>query len=114
MGLVDYAEDSSFHPTDYSSMIQLFNRFLLEQFAIEIMPFGSSILRYQTERVEQDPVTQLVGMRARTVTKCTSCGFQSEKLEATRLVDLVYNKVCSLTPALNLLHTGFIALNLLF
>ena len=97
MGLVDYAEDSSLRSTDYSSMIQLFNRFLMEQFAVEIMPFESSILRDQKERVDQDPVTQLVGMRARTVTKCTNCGFQIEKSEVTRVVDLVYNKVRSFT-----------------
>jgi PAB-dependent poly(A)-specific ribonuclease subunit 2 len=93
MGLVDYAEESASHPIDYSSMIQMFNRFLLEQFALEISPFRSPIIRDPVTMHDQDPITQLVGVRARTMTECTNCGAQSEKPEGTRLIDLVYSKV---------------------
>lgn len=97
MGLIDYTEESSSHPTDYSSMIQIFNRFLLEQFASEIMPFGLSILNDQSSKAGHDPITQLVGLRTRTATICTNCGSQGEKFEGTRVVDLAYeSKVCNI------------------
>jgi Ubiquitin carboxyl-terminal hydrolase len=91
MGLLDYAEESASNPTDYSSMIQMFNRFLLEQFAAEIMPFETSILRGQDNNSGQDPITQLVGLRVRTSTVCTNCGNQSERPEGMRLMDLIYS-----------------------
>lgn len=96
-GLVDRSVDGEH--SDYASMIQTLNRFILEEFATEgnAGPDNPRLLDQPHLRPGAPPITQLLGIDAKTVTACTNCGFSRDKDIMSHAVDMVYpRKVCSL------------------
>ncbi|KAF9521074.1 hypothetical protein BS47DRAFT_1404191 [Hydnum rufescens UP504] len=77
-------------------MIQQLNRFTLEEFSVEgntfphnpyiILPPGG----ISSTNPAAAPITQLLGVDAKTVTVCTNCGFKRDKDLMSHVVDLIY------------------------
>lgn len=93
ISLIDFGRPD----TDYSHMIQAFHRFLLDQLCSEgnafphnprVVPvkLGSS----STDSLAAAPITQLLGIIAKNVIKCSNCAAVREKENMTHVVDLVY------------------------
>ncbi|KAG8932918.1 poly(A)-specific ribonuclease [Tulasnella sp. 418] len=93
LGLVDYTTEGN--SPDYATMIQQFNRFLLEEMATEgdTSPSNplvvSPSLRTAPEPIPS-PVTQLFGFESKETITCGHCGAKKEKESTTRLIDLIY------------------------
>lgn len=98
-GLIDRSVDGE--NADYASMIQQLNRFILEEFSVEGNAFPQN--PYLTRQVDSTsptafaaaPITQLLGVDAKTVTVCTVCGFKRDKDLMSHVVDLVYPRKVS-------------------
>jgi hypothetical protein len=93
MGLVDYvgSEGRRHNYTDYASMIQVFNRFVLDLLSTEV----GHLLAIPAANVAYDTITQLFGLAAPTIIRCESCGTVKGKETLSRVTDLVYpRKVC--------------------
>lgn len=99
MGIVDYEYDTvKGERTDYVVMIQQCNRFLTEQMSGEgnAFPHNPHLVppRVVAGVVQPAPapMTQLLGIDAKTIMVCTLCGVQREKDSITTTVDLMYPK----------------------
>lgn len=98
-GLIDRSVDGE--NADYASMIQQLNRFILEEFSVEGNAFPHNpYLIPQLENAlstafSAAPITQLLGVDAKTVTVCTICGFKRDKDLMSHVVDLVYPRKVS-------------------
>ncbi|EJD46063.1 hypothetical protein AURDEDRAFT_87257 [Auricularia subglabra TFB-10046 SS5] len=97
MGIVDFEYDTAKgERTDYVGMIQQFNRFLTEQMAGEgnAFPLNPHIVPPKVVDGVVQPakatLTQLMGIDAKDVFECSSCGAQREKDRVTTTVDLMY------------------------
>ncbi|KDQ12374.1 hypothetical protein BOTBODRAFT_134946 [Botryobasidium botryosum FD-172 SS1] len=93
LGVVD--TDAERPDTDYASMIQLFNRFALEEISAEGNAFPQNpIVRPTNELVPMGqvaaPITQLLGIDSTTVIVCQNCGAKRTKEGMTHVVDLLY------------------------
>jgi PAB-dependent poly(A)-specific ribonuclease subunit 2 len=89
-------DESSSSQAAYSSLIQTFNRFLLECMGAEadVKPHNQRIL-HQREGVDEAPshasaLSQLVGLLVRTATTCKACGYQISRDSTTNVLDFVY------------------------
>lgn len=73
-------------------MIQTLNRFILEEFATEgnETPNNPRLTRQEDLNPAAPPVTQLLGIDAKTVTTCTNCGFARDKDIVSHAVDMIY------------------------
>jgi PAB-dependent poly(A)-specific ribonuclease subunit 2 len=92
--IIDYGRE----PTegDYAHMIQSFHRFFLDHLTLEgnTFPHNPHIFAalnqgdYNTPAAA--PITQLLGIDAKTVITCTSCLAVRDKENMTHIVDLLY------------------------
>lgn len=80
-------------------MIQQFNRFVLEEMAVEgnspsnpIIAPGMSIA---DEGSPPSPVTQMFGIQSETIIECGLCHVVTKRTGMTHLVDLVYPRKVS-------------------
>ncbi|GAA6005194.1 hypothetical protein JCM11491_002615 [Sporobolomyces phaffii] len=99
LGLIDLENDSS-KTTAYSTLIQTFNRYLLEQMTTEsslppnIVPSPEPLLKNSPFSTEPGKVTppmaQLVKVDLRTLSTCSSCGAKSERDTGANVIDLIY------------------------
>ena len=104
LGLIDLNLPSE---TAYSSLIQNFNRFILEQISTDsaIMPGNPRLYRGPPMtptpgRVIPTVVSQVVGLEAKTLNTC-SCGAQTARDSTANVIELLYpRKVCSYHDAL--------------
>jgi PAB-dependent poly(A)-specific ribonuclease subunit 2 len=105
LGLIDLENDSS-KTTAYSTLIQTFNRYLLEQMTTEsslppnIAPSPSPLLKNSPFSTEPGKVTppmaQLVKLDLKTLSTCSSCGAKGERETGANVIDLIYPRRVSL------------------
>ncbi|KAG9001549.1 poly(A)-specific ribonuclease, partial [Tulasnella sp. 427] len=94
LSLIDYSLDGV-NP-DYLTMIQQFNRFIMEEMATEgnstpnplIVP--PSLKAWDQSTPTPSPVTQIFGMSSRTVATCGQCRAATERSHSFHVVDLNY------------------------
>lgn len=99
LSLIDYALDGV-NP-DYLTMIQQFNRFVMEEMATEgstnpnpvVVP--PELKAWDQGSSAPPPVTQIFGMSSKTVATCGQCRAATERSHSFHVVDLNYpRKVC--------------------
>lgn len=96
--LVDYGREPA--NVDYASMIQTFNRFLVDSICIEgnAFPHNPVLLPSRPANAllpAAAPVTQLMGLDAKTLVICRTCNAIRKKESLTHVVDLTYpRRVC--------------------
>ncbi|KAI4525371.1 hypothetical protein K525DRAFT_234573 [Schizophyllum commune Loenen D] len=91
--LVDYGREPA--NVDYASMIQTFNRFLVDSICIEgnAFPHNPVLLPSRPANAllpAAAPVTQLMGLDAKTLVICRTCNAIRKKESLTHVVDLTY------------------------
>uniref|UniRef100_D8PTC9 PAN2-PAN3 deadenylation complex catalytic subunit PAN2 n=1 Tax=Schizophyllum commune (strain H4-8 / FGSC 9210) TaxID=578458 RepID=D8PTC9_SCHCM len=92
--LVDYGREPA--NVDYASMIQTFNRFLVDSMSSEGNAFPQNPVLLPSLRPADAhspaaaPVTQLMGLDAKTLVICRTCNAVREKESMTHVVDLTY------------------------
>ncbi|GAA5946166.1 hypothetical protein JCM3765_000141 [Sporobolomyces pararoseus] len=99
LGLIDLENDSS-KTTAYSTLIQTFNRYLLEQMTTEsslppnIVPTPALLLKnspFSTEPGKATPpMAQLVRVDLKSLSTCSNCGAKGERETPANVVDLIY------------------------
>lgn len=91
LGLMDSDESSSSHAA-YSSLIQTFNRFLLETISNEsnAHEHNQAVTAQRTQDRIPSAVAQLVGLAMRTATICKSCGYHTARESINNVLDFVY------------------------
>lgn len=91
LGLMDNEESSSSHAA-YSSLIQTFNRFLLESTSNESdsKEHNQAITAQRHQDQIPSAIAQLVGLPVRTATVCKSCGYSANREAITNVLDYVY------------------------
>ncbi|KAG9034379.1 poly(A)-specific ribonuclease [Tulasnella sp. JGI-2019a] len=108
LGLIDHGIDGS--SPDYGTMIQQFNRFVLEEMAIEgnnhPNPVIISQLPTDGRSTTPSPVTQMYGIHSETINECGFCHTVTRRSGMTHAIDLVYpprkplpNEVPQLQPS---------------
>jgi len=91
LGLMDLEDSTS--QISYSSLIQTFNQFLLDQMTVEadLTPNPNPLLRKDGQSgTVPSTVSQLFGMHTTTKTLCPECGAQSGRDSLKNVLDLVY------------------------
>ena len=91
LGLMDFDDSSS--QAAYSSLIQTFNRFLLESMSNECdVPTRNKtiLLNDNTASGRLSPLAQLMGFQVKTVSVCGSCGYQAAREAVSNVLDFVY------------------------
>lgn len=101
---MDTEDTSAATHTSYSSLIQTFNQFLLDQMAVEAdaKPQLNPNLRKSDAQDSSLPstISQLFGMHTHTKTSCPACGHQTIRDSIKHVLDLVYpRKVCLQMPS---------------
>lgn len=93
LGVVDYQGEG--HKREYGTMIQQFNRFLLEEMSARSdVPQGNPHI-IPGRDTDKATVTQLMGIDAQTTAVCGTCGTVTEKDTLSHVVDLAFaRKVC--------------------
>ncbi|GAA5868955.1 hypothetical protein JCM16303_000318 [Sporobolomyces ruberrimus] len=99
LGLIDLENDSS-KTTAYSTLIQTFNRYLLEQMTTEsflppnIAPAPEPLIKNSPFSTEPGkvtpPMSQLVKLELKTLSTCSSCGAKGERDTGANVIDLLY------------------------
>ena len=97
LGLMDFDDSSA--QVAYSSLIQTFNRFLLERMGKE-SDVVKLLLQYDTELdAESLPpaslLSQIIGLNTRTTSTCSSCGHRVSRDSSTNILDFVYPRKVS-------------------
>ncbi|CAD6575124.1 MAG: poly(A)-specific ribonuclease [Cyphobasidiales sp. Tagirdzhanova-0007] len=90
LGLMDFDSTSQ---AAYSSLIQIFNRFLLESMNSECdlsLRNQSILLHASGTLVPLSPIAQLMGLHVRTTSTCGSCAYQASREAISNVLDLVY------------------------
>ncbi|GAA96870.1 uncharacterized protein L969DRAFT_87898 [Mixia osmundae IAM 14324] len=92
LGLMDHSNESA--KTAYASLIQTFNRFMIEQLGQEakVMHPDLRLRRHMVLLQEESlpsPVSQIFGISARTMMACV-CGAQSSRDSSFSVIDLIY------------------------
>lgn len=91
-GVVDYARDGS--EPDYVSMIQLFNRFMIDHIVPEASSPSNPLLLQPQRPAEigpaSSPITQLLGIESTSTSTCGSCGSTKDKQGLSHIIDLIY------------------------
>lgn len=107
MSLIEYGREPG--DSDYASKIQTFNRFLIDQLTLEGNNFpqnprliASSMSMTPTTVSSSSsqtflapaaaPITQLLGIDAKTIIHCDNCGARREKEIMTHVLDILYPK----------------------
>ncbi|KAJ8093092.1 poly(A)-specific ribonuclease [Marasmius tenuissimus] len=92
--LIDYGRESN---VDYAQKIQSFNRFLIDHLGAEgnVFPHNPRLVKdafgSQDERNPAPaPITQLLGIDAKTLITCMHCKATREKDNMSHLIDLIY------------------------
>ncbi|KAG8872977.1 poly(A)-specific ribonuclease [Tulasnella sp. 331] len=92
LGLVDHGIDGS--SPDYGTMIQQFNRFVLEEMAVEgnapVNPIIVPTLSIAEQLNPPSPVTQMYGIQSETIIECGYCHAVTKRSNMTHAIDLVY------------------------
>ncbi|EMD34423.1 hypothetical protein CERSUDRAFT_117294 [Gelatoporia subvermispora B] len=93
--LIDYGREST--DMNYSHMIQAFHRFLIDHLSSEsnMSPKNPPIVTpgsfsFRTFRAAPNPITQLLGFEATSLTTCTLCKSMKIKTNVMHIVDMVY------------------------
>ncbi|GAA5878976.1 hypothetical protein JCM1840_007400 [Sporobolomyces johnsonii] len=97
LGLIDLDNDST-KTVAYSTLIQTFNRYLLEQMTAEsaLPPRPSSaapntpLLKNAPVDPSKPPLAQLVKVESKSLSVCQACGARSERDTGLNVIDLVY------------------------
>lgn len=104
LGLIDHENDAA-KSVAYATLIQTFNRYLLEQMTTEsVLPASSksvppqqvSLLRDAPDSAQRKPpLAQLVKLETHSLSTCQNCLAKSDRETSLNVVDLVYpRKVC--------------------
>ncbi|KAL1747522.1 ubiquitin carboxyl-terminal hydrolase-domain-containing protein [Schizophyllum fasciatum] len=90
--LVDFGREPT--TIDYATMIQSFNRFLIDHISSEGNAFPQNPVLLPGVRPADSyspaPITQLMGIDAKTLVVCRACNAVREKESMTHVVDLTY------------------------
>ncbi|GAA5890653.1 hypothetical protein JCM5296_004329 [Sporobolomyces johnsonii] len=97
LGLIDLDNDST-KTVAYSTLIQTFNRYLLEQMTAEsaLPPRPSPaapntpLLKNAPVDPSKPPLAQLVKVESKSLSVCQACGARSERDTGLNVIDLVY------------------------
>ncbi|GAA5911786.1 hypothetical protein JCM6882_003353 [Rhodosporidiobolus microsporus] len=96
LGLIDHENDAA-KSVAYATLIQTFNRYLLEQLTSEssLPPPSSrrphpSIIKDIPPQAGRPPLAQLVKLETTSVSVCQNCQAKSERDTALNVVDMVY------------------------
>lgn len=100
-GVIDRSVDGEH--SDYAAMTQTLNRFLLEEFATEGNASPNNPLLTARAIPTTPSITQLLGIDAKTVATCASCGFSRTKDSLSHVVDIIYPRRVSILSSLLLL-----------
>lgn len=77
--------------TDYAQIIQSFHRFFVDHLVVEgDMTPSNPVIVSDLNSYAPPPLTQLVGVSAKTDTTCLSCRATRSKYNTTHILDLVY------------------------
>lgn len=87
LGLMDHDGESS--TVAYASLIQTFNRFLIDQMTAEADSPGRNPILLKSTTSTRSPMTQLLAIEARTLSTC-QCGGQTSRDSTLAVVDLIY------------------------
>ena len=94
--LVDYGRMPA--GIDYAQIIQSFHRFFVDQLILEgDMAPSNPVIIPDLNTYPPSPLTQLVGISAKTDTTCLSCGDTRSKHSITHILDMVYPRPVSLS-----------------
>lgn len=76
----------------YASLIQTFNRYLLEQMTAEshISDTDPILIKGRTSSSIDPPLAQLIRLNAETVSTCALCGAASRRDTSVSVVDMIY------------------------
>ncbi|KAJ1309756.1 hypothetical protein OPQ81_006521 [Rhizoctonia solani] len=95
LGVVDYQAEGL--KRDYGAIIQVFNRFLLEEMSARSdVPDGNPWLTKVPENqtpangANKSTITQLMGIDAQSIVMCSACGATTEKDTLSHVVDLTF------------------------
>ncbi|KAG7086554.1 hypothetical protein E1B28_002503 [Marasmius oreades] len=90
--LIDYGRES--HEVDYAQKIQSFHRFLIDHIGLEgnTFPQNPSIVKdtYTSLSRVPAPITQLLGLDAKTLITCLHCKATREKENMSHIIELSY------------------------
>ncbi|KAI0035067.1 ubiquitin carboxyl-terminal hydrolase-domain-containing protein [Vararia minispora EC-137] len=97
--LIDYGRDGP--ELDYAHTIQSFHRFFLDRLVLESTSPPHPVLLPAAFEPDDapSPVTQLLGLDARTVSVCGSCKARREKRSVTHVLDAVYPRKVRYPPS---------------
>ncbi|KAG8769786.1 poly(A)-specific ribonuclease [Ceratobasidium sp. 428] len=88
LGVVDYQAEGL--KREYGAIIQVFNRFLLEEMSVRSDVPNNNPRLAATNGVDKSPITQLMGIDAQSIVMCSACGAVTEKETLSHVVDLLY------------------------
>lgn len=90
LGLVDHDGENS--TVAYASLIQTFNRYLLEQMSAESHVAGPnpSLVKGVADSLSRAPLAQLLRLETKTVSLCQQCGVSTRRDTNLSVIDLVY------------------------
>jgi PAB-dependent poly(A)-specific ribonuclease subunit 2 len=92
LGLMDHDGESS--TVAYASLIQTFNRFLIDQMTAEADSPGRNPALLKSTSSLRSPLTQLLATEAKTLSIC-QCGGQTSRDSTLSVVDMIYpRRVC--------------------
>jgi PAB-dependent poly(A)-specific ribonuclease subunit 2 len=77
----------------YASLIQTFNRYLLEQMTAEsqnVAGSNPSLFKNVPDSLSRAPLAQLLRVEAKTVSVCQQCGVAASRETSLSVIDLVY------------------------
>ncbi|ELU44832.1 cell division control protein 45 [Rhizoctonia solani AG-1 IA] len=113
LGVVDYQAEGL--KRDYGAIIQVFNRFLLEEMSTRSdVPDGNPWLikvdedQVMTNGASKSTVTQLMGIDAQSIVVCGACGATTEKDTLSHVVDLTFLRkvsICAMSTENATFHT---------
>lgn len=114
LGLMDFDEISP--RESYVSLIQTFNRFIIETTSAEADAFGPSLPLFRdaplthppSDTLPPSPITQLFGLATRTVSSCFHCHARTVRDSASTVLDLIYPRK-ALGPDVSLATSRLIA-----
>ena len=98
LGLMDWDDESS--TQSYTTLIQTFNRFIIESMATaaELTPFDDQrIFKWAATAGDKplSPIMQMFGIETTTVSVCFHCAAKTTRAGITSVLDLIYpRKVC--------------------
>ena len=89
LGLMDHDGEAT---VAYASLIQTFNRYLLDQMTAEADAPGAkpSLIKSTPHPTPKSPLAQLLRVEAKTVSVCQQCGVATTRDNALSVIDLVY------------------------